>query len=162
MRLAERWSVQQAIREVFENIASESIDIDEEIMPRVPRNYFPMMTIHQAKGLEFPLTIVDVGSDFRVIDGLIQLVEVHATPVALLCLPFASLMGLSSFSESILGKAGMSRKHIILPSISLLRRQGELRRRGHQGRGIGPIAPQSVEPRRAPSLRRASLHHQRG
>lgn len=58
-------SVRQAIREVFEPIATESIDIDEDIMPHVPRNYFPMMTIHQAKGLEFPLVIVDVGSDFR-------------------------------------------------------------------------------------------------
>jgi DNA helicase-2/ATP-dependent DNA helicase PcrA len=57
--------VRQAIREVFESIATESIDIDEDIMPHVPRNYFPMMTIHQAKGLEFPFVIVDVGSDFR-------------------------------------------------------------------------------------------------
>ncbi len=58
-------SVAQAIREVFENIASGNIEVDEEIMPYVPRNFFPIMTVHQAKGLEFPLVIVDVGSDFR-------------------------------------------------------------------------------------------------
>jgi DNA helicase-2/ATP-dependent DNA helicase PcrA len=58
-------SIREAIRTVFEPIAQGVIDLDEEIMPYVPRNYFPIMTIHQAKGLEFPLVIVDVGSDFR-------------------------------------------------------------------------------------------------
>ena len=58
-------SVQEAIRTVFEPIAQGAIDVNEEIMPHVPRNYFQMMTIHQAKGLEFPLVIVDVGSDFQ-------------------------------------------------------------------------------------------------
>jgi DNA helicase II / ATP-dependent DNA helicase PcrA len=58
-------SVTQAIREVFENIANGNIEVDEEIMPYVPRSFFPIMTVHQAKGLEFPLAVVDVGSDFR-------------------------------------------------------------------------------------------------
>lgn len=58
-------SVTQAVREVFENIASGNVEVDEEIMPYVPRNFFPIMTVHQAKGLEFPLVVVDVGSDFR-------------------------------------------------------------------------------------------------
>jgi DNA helicase-2/ATP-dependent DNA helicase PcrA len=58
-------SVREAIRAVFESIATDTIEVDEEIMPYVPRNYFPIMTVHQAKGLEFPLVIVDVGSDFR-------------------------------------------------------------------------------------------------
>lgn len=57
-------SVRQAIWDLFEPIAADSVEIDEEIMPHVPRNYFPLMTIHQAKGLEFPLVVVDVGSDF--------------------------------------------------------------------------------------------------
>jgi DNA helicase-2/ATP-dependent DNA helicase PcrA len=38
--------------------------VDEEIMPHVPRSRLPIMTIHQAKGLEFPLVIVDVASDY--------------------------------------------------------------------------------------------------
>ncbi len=62
----EQRSVQEAIRTVFEPIAQGAIDVNEEIMPHVPRNYFQIMTIHQAKGLEFPLAIVDVGSDFRI------------------------------------------------------------------------------------------------
>jgi len=57
-------SVIDAIREVFVPIAEGDVDVDEEIMPYVPRSVFPIMTIHQAKGLEFPLVIVDVGSDF--------------------------------------------------------------------------------------------------
>jgi DNA helicase II / ATP-dependent DNA helicase PcrA len=51
------------IRRVFESIASGIVDVDEDIMPHVPRHYFSMMTIHQAKGLEFPFVVVDVGSD---------------------------------------------------------------------------------------------------
>jgi DNA helicase-2/ATP-dependent DNA helicase PcrA len=57
-------SIVQAIREVFENIANGNVEVDEEIMPYVPRSSFPIMTVHQAKGLEFPLVVVDVGSDF--------------------------------------------------------------------------------------------------
>jgi DNA helicase-2/ATP-dependent DNA helicase PcrA len=58
-------SVTQAIRQVFENIASGNVEVDEEIMPYIPRSFFPIMTVHQAKGLEFPLVIVDVGSDYK-------------------------------------------------------------------------------------------------
>ena len=47
-------SIQQVIRAVFEAFAMEGVDVDEEIMPYVPRAYFPIMTVHQAKGLEFP------------------------------------------------------------------------------------------------------------
>ncbi len=57
-------SVKDAIREIFEPIAEGEADVDEEIMPYVPKSVFPIMTIHQAKGLEFPLVIVDVGSDY--------------------------------------------------------------------------------------------------
>ena len=39
-------------------------DVDEEILPHVPRDCFTMMTIHQAKGLEYPLVIVDVAGDY--------------------------------------------------------------------------------------------------
>lgn len=58
-------SVKDAIREIFEPIAEGEADVDEEIMPYVPKSVFPIMTIHQAKGLEFPLVIVDVGSDYK-------------------------------------------------------------------------------------------------
>ena len=57
-------SVRSAIRDIFAPIAESSVDVDEEIMPHVPRGRMPIMTIHQAKGLEFPLVIVDVASDY--------------------------------------------------------------------------------------------------
>lgn len=59
-------SIHDILYEVMLPIANGEVDVDEEIMPNVPRNYFPIMTIHQAKGLEFPLVIVDVGSDYKV------------------------------------------------------------------------------------------------
>lgn len=58
-------SVQSALRDVFLPIAEDLIQVDEDIMPSVPRDRLNVMTIHQAKGLEFPLVIVDVSSDFK-------------------------------------------------------------------------------------------------
>lgn len=57
-------SIKKAISDIFAPIAESNVDIDEDIMPSVPRNRFCFMTIHQAKGLEYPLVIVDVGSDY--------------------------------------------------------------------------------------------------
>lgn len=61
----DRRSVESALRDIFAPLAESLIDVDEEIMPAVPRDRFSMMTIHQAKGLEYPLVIVDVASDFK-------------------------------------------------------------------------------------------------
>jgi DNA helicase II / ATP-dependent DNA helicase PcrA len=58
-------SIQSIFRDVLAPIADDLVEVDEEIMPSVPRDRFNLMTIHQAKGLEFPLVIVDVASDFR-------------------------------------------------------------------------------------------------
>jgi DNA helicase-2/ATP-dependent DNA helicase PcrA len=58
-------SIEFALRDIFAQLAENAIDVDEEVMPSVPRDRFAMMTIHQAKGLEFPLVVVDVASDFR-------------------------------------------------------------------------------------------------
>ncbi len=57
-------SVRRAITDVLAPIAENEIELDEDVMPSVPRDRLSFMTIHQAKGLEFPLVIVDVGSDF--------------------------------------------------------------------------------------------------
>jgi DNA helicase-2/ATP-dependent DNA helicase PcrA len=57
-------SVEAAIRDIFSPLGEGLIDVDEEIMPHIPRDRLSLMTIHQAKGLEFPLVIVDVSSDF--------------------------------------------------------------------------------------------------
>jgi DNA helicase II / ATP-dependent DNA helicase PcrA len=46
------------------NLLQES-KVNEDLMDAFPRDRLSVLSIHQAKGLEFPLTIVDVGSDFR-------------------------------------------------------------------------------------------------
>jgi DNA helicase-2/ATP-dependent DNA helicase PcrA len=53
------------IRDALLPIAENEVEVDEDIMPSVPRNRLQLMTIHQSKGLEFPLVIVDVGSHFK-------------------------------------------------------------------------------------------------
>ncbi len=58
-------SRQSLIRDALVPIALDEIQVDEDIMPSVPRDMLQLMTIHQAKGLEFPLVIVDVGTRFR-------------------------------------------------------------------------------------------------
>jgi DNA helicase-2/ATP-dependent DNA helicase PcrA len=46
-------------------IASGAVSVDEELIESFPRDRLSVLSIHQSKGLEFPLVIVDVGSDFR-------------------------------------------------------------------------------------------------
>ncbi len=57
-------SRESLIRDGLLPLAENNEDIDEDIFPSVPRNQLQFMTIHQAKGLEFPVVIVDVGSRF--------------------------------------------------------------------------------------------------
>ncbi len=57
-------SRESLVRDALVPIAEDEVQVDEDIMPSVPRDWLPFMTIHQAKGLEFPLVIVDVGSRF--------------------------------------------------------------------------------------------------
>ena len=52
------------VRDALIPIAENEVEVDEDIIPSVPRDRLQFMTIHQAKGLEFPLVIVDVGSRF--------------------------------------------------------------------------------------------------
>lgn len=59
------FSIQAALRDMLAPIAEGDIDLDEEVFADVPRNCFNMMTIHQAKGLEFPLVLVDVSSECK-------------------------------------------------------------------------------------------------
>lgn len=58
-------SVRALLWDVFEPLASGAIDIDEDLIDTFPRDRLNILSIHQAKGLEFPLVVVDVGSDFR-------------------------------------------------------------------------------------------------
>jgi DNA helicase-2/ATP-dependent DNA helicase PcrA len=58
-------SVKAAIWDIFVPLATGAIDLAEELIEEFPRDRLNILSIHQSKGLEFPLTIVDVGSDFR-------------------------------------------------------------------------------------------------
>lgn len=58
-------SVKAILWGIFVPIALGEVEINEELIEVFPRDRLSMMSIHQAKGLEFPLTIVDIGSEFR-------------------------------------------------------------------------------------------------
>lgn len=58
-------SVRELIRNFLGPIASGTIKVNEDLMDIFPRDRLPILSVHQSKGLEFPLVIVDVGSDFR-------------------------------------------------------------------------------------------------
>lgn len=58
-------SVAAAIQDILSPLAAGQIDIDEDLLETLPRDRLNILSIHQAKGLEFPLVIVDVGSDFE-------------------------------------------------------------------------------------------------
>jgi DNA helicase-2/ATP-dependent DNA helicase PcrA len=58
-------SVMELLRNVLVPIASGSVKVNEELMDSFPRDRLSILSIHQSKGLEFPLVIVDVGSDFK-------------------------------------------------------------------------------------------------
>lgn len=58
-------SRESLIRDALVPIAEDEVSVDEDIMPSVPRDRLQFMTIHQSKGLEFPLVIVDAGTRFK-------------------------------------------------------------------------------------------------
>lgn len=58
-------SIKEALWNSFVPLASGAIQINEDLLETLPRDRVNVLSIHQAKGLEFPLTIIDVGADFR-------------------------------------------------------------------------------------------------
>lgn len=60
-----RDSVIEAIWNIFVPIALGAVTVDLDILEDIPKNRMNIMSIHQSKGLEFPIVIVDVGSDFK-------------------------------------------------------------------------------------------------
>lgn len=58
-------SRQSVFRDLLAPIAERVVDVDEDLLFSIPKSRLSIMTIHQSKGLEFPLVIVDVGSEFK-------------------------------------------------------------------------------------------------
>ncbi|MCL2687703.1 MAG: UvrD-helicase domain-containing protein [Methanobrevibacter sp.] len=63
--ILEKKSVEEAIWNIFIPIAIGGVSIDENRLETLPNNRVNIMSIHQSKGLEFPLVIVDVSSRFK-------------------------------------------------------------------------------------------------
>jgi len=57
-------SRRELLRDFLGPIADGVVKVNEELMELFPRNRLSVLSIHQAKGLEFPFVIADVGSDF--------------------------------------------------------------------------------------------------
>lgn len=57
-------SVRDLVRDFLGPIASDMVEVDEDLIGSFPRERLSVLSIHQSKGLEFPLTIVDVSSDY--------------------------------------------------------------------------------------------------
>jgi DNA helicase II / ATP-dependent DNA helicase PcrA len=53
------------ITDLLAPVAEKTVEINEDLLFAVPRNRLNIMTIHQSKGLEYPMVIVDVGSEFK-------------------------------------------------------------------------------------------------
>ena len=64
-RQSEKESILEAIWNIFIPLATGGIQIDESLLETLPDDRVNILSIHQSKGLEFPLVIVDVGSKFR-------------------------------------------------------------------------------------------------
>jgi DNA helicase II / ATP-dependent DNA helicase PcrA len=55
-------SVKQIYRRILLPLAEGIIEVSEDILETLPLDRVNVMTIHQSKGLEFPITVVDVGT----------------------------------------------------------------------------------------------------
>lgn len=56
-------SILHLLRYVLVPIAADHVSLDESLTDDLPRDHLNVLSIHQSKGLEFPLVIVDVGTD---------------------------------------------------------------------------------------------------
>jgi len=61
-------SVLEAIWNIFIPLSTGGVKIDESLLETLPDDRINVLSIHQSKGLEFPLVIVDVGSKFKTND----------------------------------------------------------------------------------------------
>lgn len=56
--------IRKLIREIFVPLVLGGIDVDEALLETLPGDHVNLLSIHQAKGLEFPMVCVDLGCDF--------------------------------------------------------------------------------------------------
>jgi DNA helicase-2/ATP-dependent DNA helicase PcrA len=61
----EKQCISSLYREFFVEIANGALELNEDIIDAFPTDRVNIMSIHQSKGLEFPLVIVDVCSGFK-------------------------------------------------------------------------------------------------
>jgi DNA helicase II / ATP-dependent DNA helicase PcrA len=61
----DNYSVKRIMMHLLFPLSEGEFDVDEELIEIPPRNSISIMSIHQSKGLEFPMVVVDVGSDFK-------------------------------------------------------------------------------------------------
>lgn len=64
-------SVREMIWNFLVPLAADDLELDEELLATLPPHRVPVLTAHQAKGLEYPMVVVDIGSWIK--DG-------HASP----------------------------------------------------------------------------------
>jgi DNA helicase-2/ATP-dependent DNA helicase PcrA len=59
-------SIESLLRNFLLPIATGAVKVNEELLDALPLDHLNILSVHQAKGLEFPFVIVDVGSDFKI------------------------------------------------------------------------------------------------
>jgi DNA helicase-2/ATP-dependent DNA helicase PcrA len=58
-------SVRDLLCDWLAPIASDTAELDEDMIGSFPRDRLSILSIHQSKGLEFPMVLVDIGADFK-------------------------------------------------------------------------------------------------
>lgn len=71
----ERNSVLEAIWNIFIPLSTGGVKVNESHYETLPDDRINVLSIHQSKGLEFPLVIVDVGSKFKTTDNRTQILR---------------------------------------------------------------------------------------
>ena len=103
-QIDERESVLEAIWNIFIPLSTGGVSIDESLLETLPDDRINVLSIHQSKGLEFPLVIVDVGSRFKTNDIRTQRLRFPKT------LPDKKTIEDTIRQHSILGESERSEK----------------------------------------------------
>lgn len=62
----EQASIRAMLWDILVPLALGAVEIDEDLLETLPKDRLNILSVHQAKGLEFPMVVVDVGSDFKI------------------------------------------------------------------------------------------------